>query len=139
MNSKKLGNVTELETILAFYKLGYSVLIPYGDCDRYDYVVDKCGKFIRIQCKTSRSYDGGSYFEFGGRSCHRKGGKVINEHYNETEIEYFATSFNGKCYLVPVNECGSAKRLRLLTTKNGQEKSVHFASDYELEKIAKSW
>ena len=46
MNSKQKGNITELETMLAFIKLGYNVLTPYGDCERYDYVVDANGKFL---------------------------------------------------------------------------------------------
>ena len=40
MNSKQQGNITELETMLAFLKLGYNVLTPYGDCERYDFVAD---------------------------------------------------------------------------------------------------
>ena len=40
MNSKYKGNVTELQCMLAFMKLGYNVLTPYGDCERYDFVVD---------------------------------------------------------------------------------------------------
>ena len=52
-NTKYKGNVTEIETILAFMKLGYNVLTPYGDCERYDLVADVNGKFLKIQCKTS--------------------------------------------------------------------------------------
>ena len=48
MNSKQIGNITELETMLAFLKLGFNVLTPYGDCERYDFVVDANGKFLRI-------------------------------------------------------------------------------------------
>ena len=46
MNSKRKGNITEFETMLAFMKLGYNVLTPYGDCERYDFVVDNNGKFF---------------------------------------------------------------------------------------------
>ena len=48
MNSKKKGNITELETMLAFMKLGYNVLTPYGDCERYDFVVDVNGKLLKM-------------------------------------------------------------------------------------------
>ena len=43
MTSKHIGNITELETMLAFIKAGYNVLTPYGDCERYDFVVDNKG------------------------------------------------------------------------------------------------
>ena len=32
-------------------KLGYNVLTPYGDCERYDFVVDANNKFIKVQAK----------------------------------------------------------------------------------------
>ena len=60
MNSKQKGNITELESILAFFRLGYNVLTPYGDSERYDFVVDVNGKFIRIQAKRSKTDDSGA-------------------------------------------------------------------------------
>ena len=55
------------------------------------------------------------------------------------EIDYFATSFNGKTYLIPVEECGADKKLRILPTKNGQVRGITWAKDYELEEVVKSW
>ena len=137
MNSKQKGNITELETMLAFIKLGYNVLIPYGDCERYDFVVDVNGKFIRVQAKTSNTDDDGASFHFSGRSCHRKDGQIVHHQYTNEEIDYFVTSFNGKCYLIPVEECGADKRLRILPAKNGQVRGITWAKNYELEEIVK--
>ena len=139
MNSKQTGNITEFEAMLAFMKLGYNVLTPYGDCERYDFVVDVNGKFIRIQSKTSHSEDEGASFSFSGRSCHRKDGKIIHHHYTKEEIDYFVTTFNGKTYLVPVEVCGADKRLRILPTKNSQVRGITWAKDYELEEVVKNW
>lgn len=139
MNSKQKGNITELETMLAFIKAGYNVLIPYGDCERYDYVVDNHGKFVRIQSKTASSDDEGASFRFSGRSSHRKDGKIVHHQYTNNEIEYFATTFNGKSYLIPVEECGADKKLRILPTKNNQTRGISWAKDYELEEVIKNW
>lgn len=139
MNSKQKGNITELETMLAFIKLGYNVLTPYGDCERYDFVVDIKGKFIRIQAKTSRTEDNGASFSFSGRSNHRKNGTIIHHKYTSDEIDYFVTSFNNQCYLIPVEECGADKHLRLLPPKNGQTRGINWAKNYELEEVVKSW
>lgn len=139
MNSKQKGNITELETMLAFIKLGYNVLTPYGDCERYDYVVDVNGKFVRIQSKTSHSDDDGASFQFSGRSSNRQDGKIIHYQYSNNEIDYFATAFNNKVYLIPVDECKANKRLRLLPTKNGQTRGITWAKYYELEEIIKNW
>lgn len=139
MNSKKIGNITEIETMLALAKNGYNVLIPYGDCERYDYVVDTNNKFIRIQCKTASTSDNGASIHFSCRSCHRKNGKIIHHTYSKEEIDYFATSFNGKVYLIPVEDCGIDKKLRILPPKNGQNRGITWAKDYELEEVIKNW
>ena len=139
MNSKQKGNITELECMLAFIKQGYNVLTPYGDCERYDFVVDVNGKFIRVQSKTSSSDDNGASFKFSGRSCNRKDGKIIHHKYTNEEIDFFSTIFEGKCYLIPVEECGSDKRLRILPTKNGQVRGLSWAKDYELEEVIRNW
>ena len=139
MNSKYKGNITELETMLAFMKLGYNILTPYGDCERYDFVVDVNGEFIRVQSKTSHSDDDGASFTFSGRSCNRKDGKIVHHKYTNNEIDYFATTFNDKCYLIPVEECGADKRLRIIPAKNGQTRGVAYAKDYELEEVTKKW
>lgn len=137
MNSKHKGNITELECMLAFIKLGYNVLIPYGDCERYDFVVDKEGKLYKIQSKTSSSDNNGKSFKFSCRTCNRKDGNIVHHIYTKEEIDYFITTFNGKVYLVPVEECGSDKRLRLEPTQNSQERGVSWAKDYELENVIK--
>ena len=120
-------------------KLGYNVLTPYGDCERYDFVVDVNGTFIRVQAKTSSTDDDGASFQFSGRSNHRREGRIIYHHYTSDEIDYFVTSFKDKTYLIPVEECGATKRLRLQPAKNGQTRGVVWAKDYELEEVVKKW
>ena len=133
LNSKQIGNITEVECMLSFLKLGYNVLQPYGDCERYDFVADVKGNFYKIQCKTAKEIDGG--IEFSCRSSHRVQGKCVNEKYTKNDVDFFATSYNGKCYLVPQNECSNAKKLRFEPPANGQITGISFAINYELEKI----
>ena len=70
---------------------------------------------------------------------HRKDGKIVHHHYTKNEIDYFVTTFNGKVYLVPVEECGADKRLRILPPKNGQTRGITWAKDYELEEVISRW
>ncbi len=133
LNSKQIGNITEVEVMLSFLKLGYNVLTPYGDCERYDFVVDVKGKFYKIQCKTSSLSNNGSTISFGCRSSHRQAGKIISEKYSSDDIDFFATVYNGKCYLVPVDECSTVKKLRFDLPLNGQLKGISFAKNYELD------
>lgn len=134
--TQSIGNVVELQCISKFIELGYEVSVPYGNGAKYDFVADVNGKFLKIQCKTAHAIDEeNTGFAFSCRNSHRRDGKCINEKYSKDEIDYFATIFDGKCYLIPQEECGAEKRLRLITPKNGQIRGVNYAKDYELEVI----
>ena len=139
MTSKDVGNITEVSCMLEFMKLGYPVLTPYGDCQRYDFVVEINNKFYRIQSKTANdTYLNDGYIVFRCDNTTTKNGKVVHHSYDENEIDYFSTFYSGKCYLVPVNECSREKRLRFTAPKNGQTKGITFASEYELEKVVEN-
>jgi hypothetical protein len=51
--SKHRGDITEFAVQLAFMKLGFSVLVPVGDKNRYDLVIETSEGFKKIQCKTA--------------------------------------------------------------------------------------
>ena len=54
-------------------------------------------------------------------------------------LTFFATMYEGQCYLVPYNLCGKrARRIRFVPTKNGQTKGILFAKDFHLEDIIKT-
>lgn len=136
LNSKQKGNITEVQCMLAFLKLGYNVLTPYGDCQRYDFVIDLNGQLLKIQVKTAsdKNIDEG-VISFRCANKTTKNGKFIRHMYDKEQIDYFMTSYNGKCYLIPVEECSTEKRLRFIPPKNGQIKGITFAQDYELERM----
>lgn len=139
LNSKQKGNITEVECMLAFLKLGYNVLMPYGDCERYDFVVDIEGKLLKIQVKTSSdSHIDEGYIIFKCANKTTKEGQFVRHSYTKEQIDYFMTSYNGQCYLIPVEETSTEKRLRFTSPKNGQLKGISFAKDYELEKMVKT-
>ena len=81
--------------------------------------------------------DDGASFKFSCRSCNRKDGAIVHHTYTKNEIDYFVTHYQGKSYLIPVEECGGDKRLRLQPTKNGQVRGITWAKDYELEEVVK--
>lgn len=137
LNTKQIGNITEIECMLAFIKLGYNVLTPYGDCERYDFVADIKGKLIKIQVKhacDSNIEDG--YITFKCANKTTQNGSFVQHKYTKEQIDYFATFYNDKCYLIPVEEVGSShKTLRFKPPANGQIKGITFATEYELEKV----
>lgn len=123
-----------MQCALAFMKMGYKVSFPYGEDCKYDLIVDTGNKLYRIQCKTASALpnpkDG---FKFRTRSV------VITTHgakasgYSQEEIDFFATVYEGKCYIVSINDCGNnEKTLRYRYPSNGQRKNISLAVDYEL-------
>lgn len=135
LNSKQKGNLTEMQCMASFIKLGYNVLIPFGDCERYDFVADIKDTFLKIQCKSASTKDNGDSIFIECRSTHYKDGHCIHEKYDKNQIDYIATYWNEKCYLIPVEECGSAKKLRFSIPENFQKERISFAEEYELEFI----
>ena len=135
LSSKEKGNLTELQCITAFYKLGYQVSIPYGENSRYDFIADVDGKLIRVQVKTSsikKNTQGA--ISFATVSTRINSTQNITHRYTKNEIDYFATYWQEQCYLIPVEETASReKTLRFIPPANGQTKGITFAKDYELE------
>lgn len=132
------GMTTELDCIRSFIAAGFQVSIPYGDCARYDFLADKDGKIIRVQVKSSSWTDETkTAFMFYARSTHINSKGVKQQRYDETQIDYLATFFEGKCYVIPVQECSITKTLRFVPPKSGQLKGINFAADYELKNVLK--
>lgn len=133
------GDITEVECILTFIRAGFKVSIPYGEDTKYDLILDINNKLYRIQCKTSRALtnpnDG---FKFKCISMIKYGpGNFKSTCYTKEDIDYFATVFNGQCYLIPVEECKTEKTLRFRYPSNNQKKFVSLADDYKFEEVIK--
>ncbi len=72
MNSKGIGEKTEAKIISCLVLKEKVVLIPFGDNQRYDIVIeDDDGTFKRIQCKTGRLKNGAIKFPTCSSSYHR--------------------------------------------------------------------
>ena len=133
LDTKKKGNLTEMQCMSAFIAQGCGVSIPFGDNSKYDFIADVEGQLLKIQVKTASLKDENS-IKFSCRSTHVNCSGVKHTRYSKDEIDYFATYWNGQCYLVPISECSVEKTLRFTPPKNGQIKGITFAHEYTLEK-----
>lgn len=143
IDTKVKGNTTEMECMLEFMKLGYQVSIPFGEDSRYDFIGDINGRLLKIQCKACSEIldDNEAIMAIKFKTVRQSGGNAkVNTRtkYTAEEIDYFATSYQGKCYLVPVTQCSNEKTLRILPTKNGQIKGITWLKDCELSEVIKS-
>lgn len=131
MNSKRKGNIAEAKVLSRFVELEIPVLIPFGDNERYDFVVELEEGFKRIQCKTGRFRNGCVLFNAYSSYAHR--GKGKKDYIGE--IDYFGVycDYTNSVYLVPVLEVGSSEvSLRVKPTLNKQVKRINLACNYIL-------
>lgn len=137
LESKQKGIITELQCLTIFSKYGFNVSVPYGENSRYDFIVDINNHLLRIQVKTCHGFENleGELvgIEFTTKSTRINSSGIVNKAYNLDEIDYFATVWGEKCYIVPVEECSSTKKLWFKTPKNNK-KNCCMAEDYILEK-----
>ena len=96
-------------------------------------------KLLKIQVKTSRLKKSiknpQDAIIFACRSSNTNAKGNVYHRYTKEQIDYFATFWEGKCYLVPVEECSVEKTLWFNSPANGQKAMISMASDYELTKI----
>ena len=126
------GLITEMEVALYFIKLGYNVSQPLNADSRYDFILDTGNHLLRIQVKTAHQIENKPIISF---KCRCVTGRRTVKHslYTSDEIDYFATFWEGKCYLVPVNECSTEKALRL--NKDIIHSNWNYAEDYLAEEV----
>ena len=131
--TKQKGLTTELEVQLYFTKLGYNVCVPLGEDCRYDMIVDFDGILTRIQVKTSHVKKNNSGITFRAESTRINSKEVHIKKYSKEQIDYFATMYDGQCYLVRVEECSTDKTLSFKNERKCQY--LNFIEDYEAPKI----
>lgn len=140
--TQSIGNVNELQCLSRFIELGFECSIPYGNGAKYDFIADINGKLLRIQCKSAihpKSKMMGQSRDLNAFTFHTcaqttNTQKTVRHTYSKDQIDYFATYFNGKVYLIPVEECSTSKTLRFAPPASGN-KNYNKAEDYEIEKV----
>lgn len=135
-NPKAIGERSQLHIMAKLIEVGYDVLMPFGDNLRYDLAIeDADGKFYRIQCKTGWMDEEQTVISFATASSYNHTMQNKGWKHYRGQIEYFAVYCPNTrgVYLVPVNAVGVTQaNLRLIQPKNGQEKNIRWAKDYEI-------
>jgi hypothetical protein len=138
LSSHFIGEITEQQVALEFLKQGILISKPLVQSSRYDFIADINHHLYKIQVKTG-TFKEDSYLEFATSTSHTNTQGTTNMSYNAQDVDFFATMYQGQCYLIPFNLCGKrAQRIRFVPTKNGQTKGILFAKDFKLEDIIKT-
>ena len=131
LTTQQKGITTEIYVAAYLLSLGYNVSQPFCQDSKYDLIVDVNGKMLRLQVKTSRE-TGNNSIEFNCRSTTTNSKSNKSRRYSSNEVDYFATYWNNKAYLVPIEECSTVKRLHLSKPK---QLTWSYIEDYSAKEV----
>jgi hypothetical protein len=137
---KAIGDRTQAHVLARLVEHGKLVLVPWGENQRYDLVIDEGDEFVRVQCKTGRLSEGAIRFNACSITYHHPSNRGTA--YYRHDYRGDADVFGVYCpetqgvYLVPVEEVGVRQGcLRVAPPRNNQSKNIRWARDYELPRI----
>ena len=138
LNPSIIGLTTELKCQLYLIEQGFNVLIPMGNHQKYDIVVEKNGKFTRIQVKHATEKDEGKSFIVKTRYDVRdtsKTQRVRHEVYTKEDCDYFMTEFRGIFYIFPVFGTQETKFWLSKTLLKTQKRAEDFLAEKVLQEL----
>lgn len=105
------GQLIELKVQEEFLRYGFDISVPNYNASKYDLLVDIGEELLKIQVKKSLGQTEHS-FSFSCTTQNVRSNSKSKHKYTKDEIDYFATVWKNKVYLVPVEETSTMKTLR---------------------------
>lgn len=109
------SQIIELKVQEEFLRYGFDISIPAFNSSRYDLLVDTGRELLKIQTKKSIGIDDGA-FQFSCTSQNVSTNKARHK-YTSDEVDYFATVWKDKVYLIPLEETANQKIMRYKADK----------------------
>ncbi len=137
-STKRKGNIAEASILAEFVKNNIPVLLPFGDNEKYDLVIDLNGEFKSIQIKCGSLINGCITADVR----HRIGVKRIKYESYIGKVDLIAIWCNEikKAYLIPAGKLKAEFYVRLRIDKpkiNYIMDTIVWAKDHELDSIIK--
>ena len=116
--SKRRGELAELAFVFKAASLGFTVAKPYGDSDRYDFILDSGQRLIRVQVKSASRLSQGTYFLTTQRCCN---GVAIP--YTPDEIDFLVGYIfpEDAWVLIPVATLAGRKSIHIFPRDRAQQ------------------
>ena len=136
MQTKAKGDISEAKALFEFQKRNIPVLLPWGDKERYDMVIELSNHFFRVQVKTANEESNGSIKCYTRSSHDHTTHKRYYKYVNQVDFFVFYNIKRDIIAIVPIEDIGekSCISLRITSPKNNQG-DVKFFSDYSFDKI----
>jgi hypothetical protein len=128
MNPKAIGEISEALVLARLIKLGHKVLLPFGNNQRYDLVIDHGAAFERVQVKTGRIRKGAVVFNTSSINGFTRQRRAYNQ-----DVDAFCVYCpdNDKVYKIPIAVCGPRSK-NLSLTKERTRAGCELATEYEI-------
>lgn len=133
MNSKRIGNIGEAYALAKLVELGIPVYQQFGDNEPADYIILVDNKALKVQVKSSDTYDTNkTIFDLTSSTCNKKNG--VRHKYSKEEVDIFLCYDNKTKELFLVKNTGNLISfiIRYTKPKNNQIKGINFHTNYPL-------
>jgi len=127
-NRKRQGELAELAFMSKAASLGFGVAKPYGDSERFDFILSWSRHLWRVQVKSTRTAKHGVY-EISAHGCWG-----AHDIYTKDEIDFIVAYVvpEDTCYVIPIEATQGRKRLCL-------HPNVPRRACYKYEKYREAW
>lgn len=105
------GQIIELKVQEELLRYGFDISIPSYNASKYDLIADTGRELLRIQIKKSIS-NSNSSFSFPCTTQNVRSSTKAKHKYTNEEIDYFATVWKDRVYLIPVDETSLTKTIK---------------------------
>ncbi len=106
------GNVGVARAIYEYTRLGYTVLVPFSDSDKYDLVIDAKDILLRVQVKTSRCKTPSGRYSVELRTKGGNSRKYTSKHLSSDSYDLlFVLIETGDCWSIPSSIVGTSGNL----------------------------
>ena len=117
-NTKRCGERSEAAFLHKASSLGFGVARPWGDSERYDFILDNGHRLLRVQIKATDSLRAGAY-ETRATYTDRKGRAI----YSPDDIDFLVAHIIPLdiWYVLPVEVCMPAPMLRFYPHREAKQ------------------
>lgn len=133
LDTKRLGNIGEAKVLSALVELGIPVYLQFGDNESADYIIIVNNNCLKVQVKTSSTYNGETTaFDLTSSTIHRKNG--IKHKYSLEEVDVFLCYDEKTKQIFIVKNKGNMTsfRIRYSLPKNNQYTNINMYSNFLL-------
>lgn len=133
MNSKRIGNVGEAYALARLVEMGIPVYQQFGDNEPADYIILIDDKALKVQVKSSDTYDGDKVvFDLTSSTVHRTNGDKHKYTTKEVDIFICYDIQTRELFLVRNSGDMSSITIRYTEPKNNQQQGINYSINFSL-------